>query len=175
MIQVINRRNQQIGIEMQEKVAIMLEEFIPNYKIVSNGTRGADLYITNQDGVYIEGEVKSAKELFVHTWHKKDNTIVRNIRRGMFNVLPEQLNHDFFAFVIRFIDIIDGQCIDNGDFEVFYADGKDVKAYLETQTLNCINYKLHINKLPKVHAKSDFLEVFNNLRVNEKPIPEVMG
>ena len=160
------KTNQQIGIEMQEKVALIIEKLIPEYKIVSNGTRGADLYITSPDGVYIEGEVKSAQELFVHTWNDKKNNIIRsNIRRGIFNVLPHQINHDFFAFAIRFMDIINGKCIDNGDFEVFYADGRDVKKYLKTQTLNCMNYKLHIDKLPKINAKMDFLNVFDNLEV----------
>ena len=75
-----------------------------------------------------------------------------------------QLHHDFFVFVIRFVDILDDKCVWNGDFEVFFALGNDVKKYLKQQTLNCINYKLCIDKLPLLNVKEDFLEVFNELK-----------
>lgn len=150
-------RNQEIGLEMQERVAIKLKDFFPvdEYHIHSNGTNGADIIIKDQEGKKLfECEVKTAIECFTHTWYnRKLHAFIINVRRGMFSMKPKQLNYDFYAFVVRFTDL---QLNWNGDFETWWIYGKELKEYLEKQTLNCINYKICIDKMIIMGATLDF-------------------
>ncbi|MFW9971722.1 MAG: hypothetical protein ACFFDF_16135 [Candidatus Odinarchaeota archaeon] len=157
-----------IGCQSEMKVAKKIKKVIPkNYNVETNGSRkGADLYITyDNSGIGLKGEVKTAKEMFLHTWNdKKNNKKISNPRRGMFNIEPHQLDVDFYAFVIRFVDDSLGY-IENGDYEIFYALGSEVKRYLLQQTLNCNNYKLCIDKLHlELNVTMDFLEIFNEIK-----------
>lgn len=147
-------RNQAIGIQMQELVAIKLEKYFSNKKIISYKTNGADIVIYEEDMTQIaECEVKTAIEVFYHKYNKCN-------RRGMFSIKPPQLNVDFWAFVVRFTD---KNLMWNGDIEIWWALGEDVDNYLSKQTLNCINYKLCIDKMQVIEATLDFVEIKNQL------------
>lgn len=154
-------RNQEIGIQMQEMVAIKLEEFFPSppFKIYSNGTHGADLIIYFHEIKLFECEVKTAIEVFIHHF-KNHGRWVNQIRRGMFSIKPDQLNMDFWSFVIRFVD---KDLKWNGDVEIWWAMGKNVSEYLNKQTINCINYKLNIDKMLKIGAVLDFIDIKDQL------------
>jgi len=156
-------RNQAIGLQMQEYVAVELERFFPEpeYKIVSYSTNGADIVIYKNNIKLFECEVKTAIELFLHNSKRGNGKIEHNIRRGMFSVKPIQLDADFWAFVIRFTDT---NLFWNGDIEIWYALGKDVKNYLESCPLNCINWKFCIENLPSVRPKEDFLDILDDLK-----------
>lgn len=156
-----------IGCQSEMLVAKKIRKVIPeNYKIDTNGFRdGADLFITNKiPNFKLIGEVKTAKEMYLHSWNdKKKHNKISHPRRGMFNIEPHQLDVDFYAFVVRFVDDSLGYK-ENGDYEIFYAFGEIVKNYLLQQTLNCRNYKLNIDKIiPELYATHEFLEIFNEL------------
>ena len=155
-------RNQAIGLKMQEYVAVELEKFFPEpeYKIVSCSTNGADIVIYKNDIKLFECEVKTAIEVFLHNSKNGNGKIAHNIRRGMFSIKPIQLDADFWAFVVRFTD---RDLNWNGDIEIWYALGTDVKEYLESCPLNCINYKLCIESLPLMNAKEKFIEILDDL------------
>lgn len=148
--------NQAIGLQIQERVAIELEQFFPSpeYKIVSNGTHGADLTIYDKNDIKLfECEVKTAIECFHLSYKRKDGKMNHGIRRGHFAIKPFQLDSDFWAFVVRFTDTT---LFWNGDIEIWWALGGDVENYLSKQTLNCMNYKLGIDKMDIIGATLDF-------------------
>ncbi len=148
------QHNQAIRIQMQEVVAIQLESFFPDKKIISYKTNGADVVIYDQMmNTLAKCEVKSAKEVF---YHKYNHTI----RRGMFSIKPQQLDADFWAFVVRFVD---QKLIWNGEIEIWWAMNQNVKEYLQQQPLYWINYKLNINKLVRIGATLNFVDIKNQL------------
>ncbi len=154
--------NQAIGLKMQERVAIELKQFFPkSFKIISNGTHGADLTIYDENNIKLaECEVKTAIEVFCHTWRDQYTGKIKEqkLRRGMFSIKQKQLKEaDFWAFVVRFTDTT---LFWNGDIEIWWVLGEDVENYLSKQTLNCINYKLCIDKMVIIGATLDFNIIF---------------
>lgn len=157
----------ELGNRTEMIAAEAIRQEIPNgYSVQTNGYRsGPDIKIIEDstEEIRLIGEVKTAKEFFLHKYlNKKTCQFFSNVRRGMFNVEPHQLDVDFYAFVIRFVDIhpYTQDCAENGEYELFFAKGKDVQEYLLKQTLNCQNYKLCIDKLvPYLNVKRNLLEV----------------
>ena len=129
----------------------------PKYTIFTNHSWGKDIVISDGNGTKIEGEVKSAIELFDHIWKsRKDQSIHSFVRRGQFNLFDHELDVDFFVFVVRFVDKMLQW---NEDIEVWFAKGKDVKAYVEDRLYKCGSFNLNIEKLRKVKATLNFEEL----------------
>lgn len=143
------------------------KEFPEDYFIYTNGSsRGPDIKVFDPKGeIKLTGEVKTAKEMILQSYlNKKTLNSYSFNRRGMFNIEPHQLDVDFYAFVVRFVDIdpFSKDCIENGEHEIFFANGQVVQNYLSQQTLNCGNYKLCIDKLvPFLNVKRKLLEVID--------------
>ena len=122
---------------------------------------GADLFVHDGNGTKFYGEVKSAKEFFLHQYYnKKKGKSYSSRRRGQFHVFKHQLQEsEFFCFVIRFVD---DNFITTGEKEIFYALTSDVLKFLSYE-VKSNDYKLCISNLPKINATKEFDNVFNEL------------
>ena len=145
-----------IGRNIQELIAVELERYFPepDYTISTNHSWGKDIVISDGNGTRIEGEVKSAIELFTHSWKRKTDSVIHShIRRGMFNLFEHELDVDFFVFVVRFVN----EGLEwNNDIEVWFSKGKDVKSFVEKRLYKCGSYNLAIEKLRNVKATQNF-------------------
>lgn len=116
----------------QERIAVMLEKYFPpsKYAIFSWDTHGADIEITNRDTQErLTGEVKTCTELFYHGYSKL-------WRRGMFKMCVNQLNVDFYVFIIKFCDGLQEGYRENGDYEIYFVEPEPVRAYFSGLTIN---------------------------------------
>lgn len=146
-----------IGHKIQDMVAKKLEKYFPNsLSIFSTNGAGTDITIILQDNNLLECEVKTALELFEYQKKEKNKTITIKNRRGQFNLYKHQSRCDFYAFVIRFVN---DDFLWNGDYEIWWSLGSDIQYFLSQQTLNCENYKICIDKLPKMKATLDFHDI----------------
>ena len=153
------------GRKYQEIIAVMLEEYFPisKYSIFSWDSHGPDIEIINRDTQKrIIGEVKTCTELFYHAYRQ-------NWRRGMFKMCINQLEVDFYVFIIKFCDGFQEGYAENGDYEFFFVEPEPVRSYFSGLTINnckkefalgieklhtCLgatqNINLFLSKLPQI-------------------------
>ena len=123
----------------------MLEKYYPapKYIIYSFDNYGPDIEITNRyTQERLTGEVKTCTELFYQSYEK-------NWRRGMFKMCINQLDVDFYVFIIKFCDGFQEGYKENGDFEVYFVKTEPVRRYFSGLTItNCKEeFALGIEKL----------------------------
>ena len=146
------------GKKYQEIIAVMLEKYFPNpkYAIFSWDTHGPDIEITNRDTQKrLTGEVKTCTELFYHGYSKI-------WRRGMFKMCINQLNVDFYVFIIKFCEGLQEGYRENGDYEFYFVQPELVRSYFSGLSIkNCKEeFALGIAKLHTCLGATQDIDLF---------------